>query len=54
MLVYRIVRAPERRVFKIDVGNVPPEDIPNYMEQAQSSLKRSSVIDKQTGKVDLR
>jgi hypothetical protein len=54
MLVYRIVRAPERRVFKIDVGNVPPEDIQNYMEQAQSSLKRAPVIDKSTGKVDLR
>jgi len=54
MLVYRIVRAPERRVFKIDVGNVPPEDVQNYMEQAQSSLKRSQVVDKTTGKVDLR
>ena len=54
MLVYRIVRAPERRVFYIDVGNVPPEDIPNYMEQAQSTLKRSSVVDKTTGRVDLR
>jgi len=54
MLVYRIVRAPERRVFKIDVGNVPPEEISNYMEQAQSSLKRASVVDKSTGKVDLR
>jgi hypothetical protein len=54
MLVYRIVRAPERRMFKIDVGNVPPEEIANYMEQAQSSLKRSSVVDQNTGKVDLR
>ena len=54
MLVYRIVRAPERRMFKIDVGNVPPEDIANYMEQAQSSLKRSSVVDKNSGRVDLR
>ena len=54
MMVYRIVRAPSRKVFYIDVGNVPPEDIPNYMEQAQSSLKRSSVVDKTTGKVDLR
>ena len=54
MLVYRIVRAPERRVFKIDVGNVPPEDIPNYMEQAQSSLKRSSIVEKNSGKIDLR
>jgi hypothetical protein len=54
MMVVRIVRAPARRAFYIDVGNVPPEDIPNYMEQAQSSLKRSSVVDKNNGRVDLR
>jgi len=54
MLVYRIVRAPERRVFKIDVGNVPPEEIPAYMERAQSSLKRAPIVDQGTGKVDLR
>ena len=54
MLVYRVIRAPERRVFYIDVGNVPPEDVTNYLEQATSTLKRSQVIDKTTGKVDLR
>ena len=54
MLVYRIVRSPERRVFKIDVGNVPPEDIPNYMEQVQTQLKRAQIVDKNTGRVDLR
>ena len=54
MLVYRIVRAPERRVFKIDVGNVPPEEIPAYMERAQSSLKRASITDQSSGRVDLR
>ena len=54
MLVYRVIRSPERRVFYIDVGNVPPEEVPNYLEQAQSSLKRSSVINKTTGQVDLR
>jgi len=54
MLVYRIVRAPERRVFKIDVGNVPPEEIPMYMERAQSALKRAPITDSNTGKVDLR
>ncbi len=54
MLVYRIVRAPDRRAFYIDVGNVPPEDISNYMEQAQAQLKKSQVVDKQTGRVDLR
>ncbi len=54
MLVYRIVRAPERRIFYIDVGNVPPEEIENFMQQAQTSLKRNRVIDKATGKMDLR
>ena len=54
MMVMRVVRAPDRRVFYIDVGNVPPEDIANYMEQAQSSLKRSAVVDKNNGRVDLR
>jgi len=54
MLVYRIVRSPERRVFYVDVGNVPPEEIPNYMEQVQTTLKRAQVVDKNTGRVDLR
>lgn len=54
MLVYRVIRSPERRVFYIDVGNVPPEDVANYLEQAQTSLKRSQVIDKDNGQVDLR
>ena len=54
MLVYRVIRAPERRVFYIDVGNVPPEDVSNYIEQARTSLKRNSVVNKSTGQVDLR
>ena len=54
MLVYRVIRAPERRVFYIDVGNVPPEDVATYLEAAQTSLKRNAVVDKTTGKVDLR
>jgi len=54
MLVYRIVRAPERRVFYIDVGNVPPEEVANFMEQAQTSLKRNRLVDKSSGKMDLR
>jgi hypothetical protein len=54
MLVYRVIRSPERRVFYIDVGNIPPENISDYLEQAQSSLKRNAVVDKNTGQVDLR
>jgi len=54
MLVYRVIRSPERRVFKIDVGNVPPEDVETYMQQAKSALRSNQVIDKKTGRVDLR
>ena len=54
MLVYRVIRSPERRVFYIDVGNVPADEVPNYMEQVQTILKRSQVVNKTTGRVDLR
>jgi hypothetical protein len=54
MLVYRIVRSPERRVFKIDVGNVPPDQVESYMEQVKTRLRRNQVIDPNTGRVDLR
>lgn len=54
MLVYRVIRSPERRVFYIDVANAPPNDIPNIIEQARTSLKSQEVVDKNTGRVDLR
>ena len=54
MIAYRVVRAPERRVFKIDVGNIPPQDIPQYMEKVKTEMKRNSLVDANTGRVDLR
>ncbi len=54
MLVYRVIRAPERRVFYIDIGNVPPENAAEYLEQARASLKTNPVINKTDGRVDLR
>jgi len=54
MLAYRVVRAPERRVFKIDVGNIPPHDVEQYMEKVKTSLKRNALVNATTGKVDLR
>jgi hypothetical protein len=54
MLAYRVVRAPERRMFKIDVGNIPPQDVEQYMEKVKTSLKRNSIVDASTGRVDLR
>ncbi len=54
MLVYRVIRAPERRVFYIDIGNVPPDNAAEYLEQARASLKTNPVINKNDGRVDLR
>lgn len=54
MLVYRIVRAPERRVFYIDVANIPPENVPMYVEEQRKNLRSSQVVDRNTGRVDLR
>jgi hypothetical protein len=54
MLVYRVVRAPERRVFYIDVANVPPENVPAYIEEQRKNLRTNQVVDQQTGRVDLR
>lgn len=54
VMVYRIVRSPERRVFYIDVGNVAPQDIPGFVEKAKTQLKRNQIVDSNTGRVDVR
>jgi hypothetical protein len=54
MLTYRIVRAPERRVFYIDVGNTPPEEVPLLVEDAKRNIRSSPVVDRTSGRVDLR
>jgi len=54
MLVYRVVRAPERRVFYVDVANVPPENVPMYIEEQRKNLRTNQVVDSTTGRVDLR
>lgn len=54
MLVYRLVRSPERRVFKIDVGNIAPGNVDEFMEKIKNKLRRNQVVDPNTGRVDLR
>lgn len=54
MMAYRIVRSPERRAFYIDVGNIPPQDVEQYMQKVMSTMKRNQVVDADTGRVDLR
>ena len=54
MMSYRIVRSPERRVFYIDVGNIAPQDVEQYMQRVMIQRKRNQVVDANTGRVDLR
>jgi hypothetical protein len=54
MMSYRIVRSPERRVFYIDVGNIAPQDVEQYMQRVMTQMKRNQVVDSKTGRVDLR
>ena len=53
-MAYRVVRSSERRVFKIDVGSIPPQDVEQYMQKVVSQLKRHSVVEEKTGRIDLR
>jgi uncharacterized membrane protein YgcG len=54
MLVYRITRAPERRVYKIFVGNMDDADVGQYVNQIADRFKRMPITDPQTGQIDLR
>jgi len=54
MMAYRIVRSPERRVFYIDVGNIAPPDIEQYMQKVMTQMKRNQLVDSSSGRVDLR
>jgi len=54
MMAYRITRSPERKVFYIDVGNIPPQEVEQYMQRVMTSMKRNQIVDQNTGRVDLR
>jgi hypothetical protein len=54
MLVYRVTRAPERRVYKIYVGNIDDGDVEAYVNTIADRFKRMPITDPQTGQIDLR
>ncbi len=54
MMSYRITRSPERRVFYVDVGNISPQDVEQYMQKVVTTMKKNQVVDQNTGRVDLR
>ena len=54
MMSYRITRAPERRAFYVDVGNIAPQDVEQYMQRIVTTMKKNQIVDSSTGRVDLR
>ena len=54
MLIHRIMRAPEKRIFKIDIGNIPPNEVDTFMEQIITKMKKIPYVDPKTGNYDLK
>lgn len=54
MLIHRIMRAPEKRIFKIDVGNIAPSEVDGHMEKLISRMKKVPYIDERTGDYNLK
>jgi hypothetical protein len=54
MLIHRMMRAPEKRVFKVDIGNIPPNEVDNFMQQIIGKMKKTPVIDQNTGEYNLK
>ena len=54
MLIHRVMRAPEKRIFKVDVGNIPPNEVDNYMQKIINNSKKVPFVDERTGEYNLK
>ena len=54
MMIHRIMRAPEKRIFKIDIGNIPPQEVDNYMQKIINKIKKTPFQDQKTGDYNLK
>jgi len=54
MMIHRIMRAPEKRIFKVDIGNIPPNEVDNYMQRIMSQMKKTPYMDEDTGNYNLK
>ena len=54
MLIHRITRSPDRRVFKINVGSIPPNEVDQFMQKTISTMKRTPLVNEQTGEYNLK
>ena len=50
-VIYRIARAPERRIFKIDVGNLPKQKAEQYLRDVMARYRNKLVYDASTGEI---
>lgn len=50
VIIYRIVRAPERRVFYVDVGNMPPQRVKQYLESVKNEMRQKRIPGTNGGK----
>ena len=54
MLIHRVMRAPEKRIFKVDIGNIPPNEVDAFMEQMINKMKKVPYVDQRTGNYNLK
>ena len=54
MLLHRITRAPEKRIFYVDIGNLPPNEVDGYMERLKQKMQKTPFVDHKTGEYNLR
>ena len=54
MLIHRIARAPEKRVFYVNVGAIPPNEVEAFMQKTISNMKRTPYMDEKTGEYNLK
>ena len=54
MLIHRISRSPDRRIFYINVGSIPPNEVENFMQKTISTMKRTPLMDSRTGEYNLK
>lgn len=54
MLIHRIMRAPDKRKFLIDIGNIPPHEVDTHMQRLINQMKKTPLVDSRTGDYNLR
>jgi hypothetical protein len=54
MLIHRISRSPDRRIFYINVGSIPPNEVETFMQKTISTMKRTPLMDNQSGEYNLK